>query len=284
MESATMAKKQKDVLMDHSYDGIRELDNDLPPWWLYLFYFTIAFAVVYMLYYHVLGIGDSSAVEYQKEINPNYATVQQSSKSIFSVYHSPYYNPRGDISPRIRKQFDEYIGPNVDFKKLVMEAMIRGNAAEQEKLKKDFPDIWAELTAASGGKAPTAQPETKVEAAPAQVAQAVKTYKPLTDQASLAKGKEIFQKNCVSCHGPQGQGLIGPNLTDDYWIHGAGMSNVVHTIIEGVPAKGMISWRGVLKEDEILQVASYILTLHGTNPPNPKAPQGEKVEYPLKGN
>ena len=100
-------------------------------------------------------------------------------------------------------------------------------------------------------------------------------------KANIEKGKEIFVKNCVSCHGPQGQGIIGPNLTDDYWLHGAGINNVVHTITFGVPAKGMITWRGVLKEKQILQVASYILTLHGTNPPNPKAPQGEKVAYPL---
>jgi cytochrome c oxidase cbb3-type subunit 3 len=70
-------------------------------------------------------------------------------------------------------------------------------------------------------------------------------------------------------------------MTDDYWIHGAGMSSVAHIIKVGVPAKGMISWRATLKEQQILEVGSYILTLHGTNPANGKKPQGEKAEYPL---
>jgi cytochrome c oxidase cbb3-type subunit 3 len=98
----------------------------------------------------------------------------------------------------------------------------------------------------------------------------------LSDNASLAAGHEIFKVNCVVCHLAQGQGLVGPNLTDEYWIHGGSYNNIVNTITNGVPEKGMISWKTQISKQQILEVASYILTLQGTNPPNPKAPQGEK--------
>lgn len=100
----------------------------------------------------------------------------------------------------------------------------------------------------------------------------------LTDDAALAAGKEVWDKNCVVCHLAQGQGVVGPNLTDEYWIHGCDMKAVTTTIFNGVPEKGMISWKTQLNIDQIKQVASYVLTLKGTNPPNPKAPQGEKCE------
>ena len=92
-----------------------------------------------------------------------------------------------------------------------------------------------------------------------------------------AHQKEGYNTNCATCHGQSGEGGIGPNMTDDYYIHGAGMNNTIQVIKSGVPAKGMISWRGILKEPQILEVASYIMTLQGTNPPNAKAAQGEKI-------
>ena len=76
----------------------------------------------------------------------------------------------------------------------------------------------------------------------------------------------------------QGEGLVGPNLTDDYWIHGCSVADIFQLITNGVPEKGMISWKTQLTQKEILEVSSYIMTLHGTNPPNPKAPQGELCE------
>lgn len=99
----------------------------------------------------------------------------------------------------------------------------------------------------------------------------------LNDDANLKSGKSIFQKNCVSCHGNSGEGGVGPNLTDDYWIHGGKYENIATTIMNGVPEKGMITWKTVLKKDEILKVASYVVSLRGTNPPNPKAPQGTLI-------
>ena len=97
----------------------------------------------------------------------------------------------------------------------------------------------------------------------------------VNDAASLAEGKEIFVKNCVACHAADGGGIVGPNLTDDYWINGGGIKNVFKTIKYGVPVKGMISWQTQLDPTKIRAVASYVLSLHGTKPANPKAPQGE---------
>jgi cytochrome c oxidase cbb3-type subunit 3 len=103
------------------------------------------------------------------------------------------------------------------------------------------------------------------------------TYVAVTDQARLVAGEEAFQKNCAQCHGRLGEGIVGPNLTDNYWLHPSDMTGVVKSIKYGYPSKGMIAWRGVLKPDEIINVASYVLTLKGTNPPKPKPPQGELV-------
>ena len=103
-------------------------------------------------------------------------------------------------------------------------------------------------------------------------------FEVVTDKAQIELAKNLFTKNCVSCHGNQGQGGIGPNFTDDYWIHGGGINNVAKTIALCVPEKGMITWKNSLKKKEILALASYILSLKGTNPPNPKPPQGTLYE------
>jgi len=274
-----MADENKDLLLDHDYDGIKELDNDMPSWWLWLFYLSIFFAVVYMLHYHVLGTGDLMHTEYKKEYNPDYVPAEPQGllAGIFTTYKSPYYAVEGDLTPRIVKQFEAYIGPKVEFERLLMEAMRAAPEDELEKLKSSFPDVYKKFEEGGGQPAPA----MAAADAGAVMQQEIVQYDPLTDEASLAGGKEIWVKNCVSCHGQGGEGGIGPNLTDDYWLHGAGMSNVAHIIKVGVPAKGMIPWESTLKEKGVLEVASYILTLHGTNPPNGKAPQGEKVEYPL---
>lgn len=181
-------QKVKDELLNHDYDGIQELDNDLPPWWLYLFYFTIIFGVVYMLHYHVLGTGDSMVEAYENEMK----------------------------------------------------------AAEAQAL---------------------ARAQNQQSAAP---------LVQLTDEGDLAAGKEVYMVNCVPCHGQFGEGGVGPNMTDAYWIHGGEIADLVNTINVGVPEKGMISWAPILSKKQMQQVASYILTLQGTNPPNAKEPQGTK--------
>jgi cytochrome c oxidase cbb3-type subunit 3 len=103
-------------------------------------------------------------------------------------------------------------------------------------------------------------------------------YVPITDDDALEQGKAIYVKNCVSCHGANGEGGIGPNMTDNYYIHGGGIENTMNLIINGVPEKGMISWKPLLTPEEVQLVASYILTLKGTQPANAKAPQGELWE------
>lgn len=184
-------EKEKDILFDHSYDGIRELDNSLPPWWTALFYITIIFAVVYIGYYHFSDYGLDPHQEYAQELE----------------------------------------------------------FAEQAKL------------------AFLAKQGSMIDETNADV---------VTDEAFIAAGKDIFTKNCVPCHGSLGEGnTIGPNLTDEYWINGGGIKNVFKTIKYGVQEKGMQPWKEMLPPVAIHQVANYILTLKGTNPPNAKEPQGE---------
>jgi mono/diheme cytochrome c family protein len=318
-----MAKTtEKDVLMNHDYDGIRELDNDLPPWWLWLFYITIIWSVIYLVYFHVLGIGDLQHAEYMKEVDPNWtAPAQVASGSMVPVYHSPFYVEGLDLTPRQKadllveritaakqaevaaKGLDGQVDVNelafsdllraamvaatpenrqkllsaypdkLGFDEIMLAAILAAKPEDQQRLKDMFPEVWA-LHTGEPGAAPS------VASAPAAAAPVAK-MEALTDQASLDAGKLVFMTNCLACHGANGEGGVGPNLTDDYWLHGAGVANMVNTITNGVPIKGMISWKPILKPEQIHQVASYILTLHGTNPPNGKAPQGEKVEYPL---
>ena len=103
----------------------------------------------------------------------------------------------------------------------------------------------------------------------------------LKDAESLKEGGENFQKFCISCHGPQAGGLVGPNLTDEFWIHGGGIKNVYTTIKKGVPGKGMISWELVFSQKQIQNIGSYVLSLQGTNPPGGKAPEGQKYVEPV---
>jgi cytochrome c oxidase cbb3-type subunit 3 len=178
------------IMMDHEYDGIRELDNNLPLWWKYGFYVTIIVAVIYLFNYHVLETGLSSKEEFEKEVAEGDAEVAEYKKN---------------------------------------------NAQEVDE----------------------------------------STVVMLIDAASLGAGKSIYTENCAPCHAAEGQGLVGPNLTDDYWLHKGGIADVFKSIKYGWADKGMKSWEKDLNALEMQQVASYILSLRGTNPPNPKAKEGE---------
>ncbi len=186
--ASVAVEHEKDILLEHNYDGIRELDNNLPPWWKYSFYISIVWAIGYMSYYHVMG-GPSSHDEY-------------------------------DTAMRQAKEQQE--------------AYARANAGKVD--------------------------ENSVT---------------MADAAGIADGKDIFTTNCSPCHGKNGEGVVGPNLTDDYWLHGGSIQDIFKTIKLGYPAKGMKSWATDLSPVQIKDVASYIKTLHGTNPPNAKAPQGD---------
>jgi cytochrome c oxidase cbb3-type subunit 3 len=179
-----MNKDPKDpLLLDHEADGIRELDNNLPRWWVWLFVLCTVFAVSYLVYYHVLGAGLLQAGEYQAEA-------------------------------------------------------AKGNALKNAALARFESDVA--------------------------------TLKPLSDTVALEHGKQSFVNLCAPCHRADGGGLVGPNLCDPIWIHGSNYVDTVKVIINGVTEKGMLSWRGVLKPAEIQAVASYIYTLRGSNPPDPK--------------
>ena len=120
-----------------------------------------------------------------------------------------------------------------------------------------------------------------------EIAEAAKLYKNVdenyaaatTDEAALKDAEALYKKNCIACHGALGEGnAIGPNLTDEYWLHKGGINDVVKTIKYGVVEKGMKSWKSDFNNKQIYDIASYVLSLQGSNPPNAKEPQGDKAE------
>lgn len=98
-----------------------------------------------------------------------------------------------------------------------------------------------------------------------------------SDKGVLERGKGVFATRCVSCHGPDGGGQVGPNLTDDYAIHGYSRANIVKVVNDGVAAKGMIAWGPQLSREDVVAVGLYAYSLRGSKPANPKAPQGDPI-------
>jgi len=183
------ASTDQDSLLDHAYDGIQEYDNPLPRWWLAIFWLTIIFSPLYVLYFHYGG-GMLATERYDQEMIAFY---DRQAEQLLAL---------GDISE----------GTLVD------------------------------LTA---------------------------------DASMMNGGKKIFQTKCATCHGMFGEGSIGPNLTDEYWIHGAQLMNIYATVRDGVPAKGMLAWERQLRPAELMAVSAYAGTLLGTDPPNQKEAQGQ---------
>ena len=190
MQALTKVKaiqEENEIILDHDYDGIKELDNDLPPWWLYGFYGTILFAIVYLGYYEVFD-GESQTDEYNEQV----------------------YIAKQEI------------------------------AAYQKTLKK------VDLSSLA------------------------------SDAGALGEGKKLFKQNCAACHLVDGGGSIGPNLTDEHWILGGGIENIMNTISNGGrDGKGMIAWKNSLSADKIQKIASFVWSLQGSTPAKPKEPQGE---------
>ncbi len=193
VNAAVPLEREAEVMTTHEYDGIYELDNDLPPWWKAMFWATIAFAVVYLLYFHVFDLGAFQEEEYEQEM------------------------------AQAKVQVDAYLataGNNID--------------------------------------------ETNVT---------------ITDDIErINAAQEVFAQNCSPCHGMAGEGGVGPNLTDTYWIHGGSVSDIFRIIKNGVPEKGMIPWKAQLTPVQMQDLSSYIITLEGTEPPNGKEPQGDLYE------
>ncbi len=131
--------------------------------------------------------------------------------------------------------------------------------------KKEYEKAMAEAASLAPQQAPAS--EFKIEV--------------LTDPASIQNGKAIFDKICFVCHRADGGGLVGPSFADDYWIHGNTIEDMYNVVTNGVLDKGMISYKDQLSPTQRLEVLSYIIKdIHGSNPPNPKAPQGEEMKWP----
>lgn len=195
LTDAVPLTEEESILLNHDYDGIMELDNNLPPWWKWGFYISIVAGIIYLMNFHVLKISPLQAEEY--EISMQEAEIE--------------------VAEYLKAQ-----ALNVDEYSVV----------------------------------------------------------PLTDIGDINSGKELFNQYCVACHLETGAGVVGPNLTDDYWIHGDQINDIFKTIKYGAE-NGMKSWKDELNPVQMQQVSSYILTLRGTNPPNPKEPQGDY--YPPAG-
>lgn len=186
-------EEEEDLLIDHTYDGIQELDNPTPVWFNALFYSTIVFAIGYLLIYHVFGWGMNQEQEYLAEMQA--AEVQ-------------------------RMEYLATSGTNIDENNVEL-------------------DLSPEM---------------------------------------VIPGQEIYLQSCGVCHGNQGEGMIGPNLTDEYWLHGGDIKDIFRVVKYGVPDKGMVPWESSLTPVQIAQVSNFIASIIGTNPPNPKDPQGDKYE------
>jgi cytochrome c oxidase cbb3-type subunit 3 len=185
---------KNEPLLNHEYDGIRELDYPLPAWWLATFFVTIIFSSLYWLHYEVSEAGPS-------------------------------------LSEELKVAMDE----------------IRGL---QQKAEQTAPSVTEEALAAF-----------------------------IQDTAAIEAGKAEYIAKCAACHGLEGGGMIGPNLTDNHWKNSDGTLVGIHkTLVVGVPEKGMPAWKGLISDETIKHVTAYVATLKGTNPPNAKAPEGTLVE------
>lgn len=190
LNASVSVEKEQDILMDHDYDGIKELDNDLPPWWKYGFYVTIVFAFIYLVHYHVTYTGDLQLAEYDKSV----------------------------VKAHEEKEA---------YQKLMADNVTESNV------------------------------------------------KMITDKHELEEAGKLYKQNCAACHGQMGEGGVGPNMTDQYWLHGGSIKDIFISIKYGWPDKGMKSWQADLTPSKMNELASYIMTLAGTNPPNQKEKQGE---------
>jgi len=195
VNDAVPVEREMEVVTDHSYDGIVELDNNLPPWWKAMFGISIVFGIGYLLHFHVFKTGELQEEEYLTEM--------QTAQEAVDAYLATSAN-------------------NID--------------------------------------------ETNV------------TF--IADVGRLDNGQTLFVQKCSPCHGQAGEGGVGPNLTDTYWIHGGDVKDIYKVIKNGVPTKGMIPWKSQLTPAEMQDLSSYIITLEGTNPPNAKEPQGEEFNRP----
>lgn len=98
----------------------------------------------------------------------------------------------------------------------------------------------------------------------------------LQDPKLIEEGKELYAAHCSPCHGQLGEGTVGPNLTDKFWIHGGTPEQILTSISEGIPSMGMVAWGPILGQPKVEATAAFVISLQGTSPPNGKAPQGDE--------
>jgi cytochrome c oxidase cbb3-type subunit 3 len=144
---------------------------------------------------------------------------------------------------------------------------------------------WFHYEVAGIGESPRAEYQAQVDKAAAAEAARIRAKGEVTaealaslshDKATVAQGKEVFASTCAVCHRQDGGGNVGPNLTDDFWLHGGAPDKVYKTISEGVASKGMPSWGPQLGSERVQAVTAFVLTLRSTNVSGGKAPQGER--------
>ncbi|MBS2018881.1 MAG: c-type cytochrome [Deltaproteobacteria bacterium] len=150
---------------------------------------------------------------------------------------------------------------------------------------------WFHYHVAGYGALPTAELQAENDKAAAIAAERIKKEGVLTpealtalshDKGTLEQGKQVFAQTCAQCHRGDGGGMVGPNLTDEFWLHGAAPDKILETISKGVPDKGMPAWGPQLGADRTRAVTAFVISLRGTNVPNGKAPQGERASLSLR--
>jgi cytochrome c oxidase cbb3-type subunit 3 len=192
-EESQILENEKNLVLNHDYDGIKELNHPLPRWWLLTFYATIIFSIPYWIYYHHMD-GPTLKETHQKEM----AHINQ--------VRADYEASKGGFNQQEFQQYVATLGENKE-------------------------------------------------------------------------GAKIYKRRCRSCHGEEGEGGIGPNLADNYWIHGKGDAEGIYTVIDkGVVDKGMAAWGETIGAEGVMAVTAYVMNFKGTNPANAKEPQGK--EFP----
>lgn len=281
-----MATEQEPKTTGHSYDGIEEYDNPLPRWWLFTFYLGIAFAVIYWIFYpSMFGSGYlkwSQYKDYTAEMAEakikypvkvikisdfiNKAEHIEQGRQIFTQNCAACHGPEGKglVGPNLTDDVWLHGGKPEEIQHTITNGVKAkgmptwGPVLGSEKVANAATFVYSLSHDLNGELLASAHQEVKVSTEPLKMAD----IKPLIGKANvIAEGRQIFTQNCAACHGPEAKGLVGPNLTDNTWIHGGKPEEIQHTITNGVAAKGMPTWGPIIGPEKVATVATYIYSL-----------------------